>query len=790
MKSRILCALLSSVALIGATAATPTLAQTGGRVILPHPEPAFTGTIGATAATSKGAFAPRPKAPSGAPNVILVMTDDVGFGSVSTFGGPVPKPTLDKLAANGLRYNNFHTTGMCSPSRAALLTGRNAHATGMGALSELATGFPGYTGEISRATATIAETLKHNGYNTAFFGKHHGIPPSEISTTGPFTNWPVGLGFEYFYGFIGSQANQWTPALIQGTVRIDPPKDRHIDEILSDEAIRWIHNQKANTPDKPFFLYMAPGTAHAPLQAPREWVAKFKGKFDQGWDKAREEIFARQKAAGIVPANTLLTPRPDVVPAWDSLTRDQQRVASRLMEVYAAQLAFQDAQFGRIVDELERMGELENTLIIYVEGDNGSSSEGGPHGTTNNTGRLVNLPSEPDSWLLRQLDEMGGPDVQAHYPIGWAWATNAPFPYFKRYASHLGGIRNGLVVSWPEGIRNPGEIRPQFQHLIDIVPTILEAAKLPTPDVVNGVEQRPLDGKSMMATFASADVPAQRKVQYFEILGNHSIYHDGWMASTTPPEAVLATTVGVQEVPDASEYSWELYNLNADYSQSTNLAAKYPQKLQEMQALWKSEGERNQVFPLDNRLTVARGAAEIAARMPPRPTYVYWGTGVELERGVMAPIMTHSFTLTANVTIAPEGGSGVIAAIGDRFAGWSFYMKDGRPIVHHAFSDQDEHHYRLEGNTRVAAGPATIAYEVRYPANSRAADVTIKVNGREIGKTRFPNRANMVVQGESFTLGSDIGAPVTDDYDGDGKFNGTIEKVRIDLPDLAATAAK
>ena len=451
-------------------------AQTGGGTVLPPPPERFQGVINETAEDSEGAFPARPRPRADAPNVLLVMTDDVGFAAASTFGGLIPTPALDRLAANGLRYNNFHTTAMCSPSRAALLTGRNAHNAGMGALAEFAQGYPGYYGEIPKSTASVAEVLRQNGYNTAFFGKHHDTQATTQSVAGPFDSWPSGLGFEYFFGFVASGTDQWHPALYKGNSRVSVPFGKVLDNLLAEDAIRWIHDQKAAAPDKPFFIYFAPGTAHAPLQAPPEWIARFRGKFDAGWDSVRERIFAEQKSKGIIPANTKLTARPPFVPAWNTLTDGQRKVAARLMEVYAAQLAYQDHEFGRMVDELARMGQLDNTLIIFVEGDNGASQEGGSHGTSDDTGKLANQQPESDAWLLSQLEKFGGPDSRAHYPIGWAWAMNTPFQYFKRYASHLGGMRNGMVTSWPKKISNVGGIRPQFTHLIDVVPTILQAA--------------------------------------------------------------------------------------------------------------------------------------------------------------------------------------------------------------------------------------------------------------------------------------------------------------------------
>jgi len=782
--------------LLGATAivlpALPALAAPANGPVLPQPTPPFAGVVGDTLESSRPVFPARVQAPANAPNVVLVMTDDVGFAASGTFGGLIPTPALDKLAAEGLRYNNFHTTGMCSPSRAALLTGRNAHNAGMGALSEFAQGFPGYYGEISRQTASVAEILKGNGYNTAFFGKHHGINVTANSTAGPFDSWPSDLGFEYFFGFVASATDQWTPALYRDHQRLPARTgDVVLDQMLTDDAIQWLHNQKAAAPDKPFFIYLAPGTAHAPLQAPPEWIARFKGRFDAGWDAWREKILAEQKAKGIVPADTRLTPRPAIVPAWDSLTAGQKKVAARLMEVYAAQLAFQDHEFGRLVDELKRIGQYDNTLIVFIQGDNGASSEGGPFGTSDDTGRLVNQQPESDAWLLSQLDKFGGPDSRGHYPIGWAWTTNTPFSYFKRHASHLGGIRNGMVASWPRAIKAGGQVRTQFQHLIDVVPTILDAIGIEAPSVVNGVAQKPMDGHSFEATFTSNAKPAGSRVQYFEQIGNRGIYKDGWFASTVPPEAALEVVTNASRPVPPQDYEWALYNLDKDFSQSTDISAQYPDKLRDMRALWLAEARRYQVLPVNNKIDAARAEAELVAHNPPRARYTYWGVTDALERGVAPPIFTHSFKLTADLAIPAKGAAGVIAAVGDPYGGWSFFLDNGRPTVVHAYSQQPEHNYRLQSSEALAAGrDAKLSYTVVYRKDSRVADVSIEVGGKQVASARFPNHINMVAQGEGFEVGKDSGMPVTSAYADGGHFTGTIRRVDIDLTDLPASAAR
>ena len=772
-------AIVIGLAALSANAEEPDRGSLDRRV-LPILDESFDGVIQPGSADSIPSFPAKVQAPAGAPNVLLVMTDDVGFAASSTYGGPVPTPTLEDLARRGIAYTRFHTTAMCSPTRAALLTGRNSHVAGTGTLTDFATGFPGYLGEIPRTSATIAEILRQNGYATAMFGKHHNVPISELSTAGPFDNWPTGLGFEYFYGFIGAQTDQWHPALVRGTQYTSAPADQHLDKLLVSDAIRWLHNQNANDPRRPFFIYLAPGTAHAPLQAPQEWIEKFRGQFEGGWDEARQRVFERQKASGIIPATTILTPRPSFLPAWDSLTEAQQKIAARLMEVFAAQLAYQDHELGRLVDEIRRMGLLEQTLIIYIQGDNGGSSEGGPLGTSNDVGRLVNQVPESEEWVLEHLDDLGGPEMHAQYPMSWAWVTNTPFRYFKRYASHLGGIRNGMVISWPRRMSKTGLRRDQFLHIIDIAPTILEAASVPAPGIVNGVRQRPMDGRSILKTFDSPTAEV-RSTQYFEILGNRAIFDSGWMASSTPPEAALATDINDRGTLSPLDYDWELYDLRSDYSQSTDLASKHPEKLQVLREVWTREAHRNHVFPLDSSLSAARLAAEQTARLPLRNRYVYWGKGVELERGSMPPILGRSFSLRAELDVPTAATTGVIAAVGDRLGGWAFYLKDGRPQVHESYSAQPDHQYTLAAAETLPPGPATVDFRVRYSDQDRSAIVSISINGGTPTVSAFANRVNMVHPGEIFAIGRDAGMRVTNEYPGEGEFPGSIHRVNIDF---------
>lgn len=756
-----------SVPALAATAPGPS----GRGVVLPWPAPPFAGKIGPTIHESTPAFPEPVKAPAGAPNVLLVLTDDVGFAAASTFGGPIPTPNLDRLAARGLKFNRFNTTAMCSPTRAALLTGRNSHAVGTGVITDFAMGFPGYDGVLPRSAATIAQVLRLNGYNTAMFGKHHNVQPGATSRAGPFDQWPTGLGFEYFYGFIGGETNQFTPALFRGITPVRAPAGDMLDKALADDALDWLHNQQAADPDKPFFIYFAPGSAHAPHQAPADWIAKFRGQFDQGWDRVREESLVRGKQLGVIPANTDLTPRPAYIPAWASLPPERQRINARMMEVYAGMLAYQDAQFGRLVDELERMGKLDNTLVVFIEGDNGGSAEAGVDGSVNPIGAFANGVRPSTSELLAQLDELGGPRSNENYPAGWAWAVDAPFQWTKTYASHLGGVRNGLVISWPNRIKDPG-LRTQFHHVVDIVPTILEAAQVPQPDVVDGVLQQRMDGISMAYTFAQPAAPGRRHTQYFELIGNRGIYHDGWWAGTTPQNIGYNR----QDKP-IEEWPWELYNLDADFSQAHDLARAMPAKLAEMKALFRQEARRNNVFPIDDQ--VNKRAAAVMAGVPSR-TFTYWGKNVSVPAD-HAPRLTGSFRLSAQVRTDGAGAQGVLAALGGRFGGWSFYLKDGHPVVVMAGSTQPERIFRVRGGEPVPAGEATIAFDFSADGGPGSGGLMrIGIDGREVGAGRIEQPITLTTEvTDTFDVGLDSSTPVTDDYDDQGKFNGDIRKLEV-----------
>jgi arylsulfatase len=774
-------ALLASCAAL-ALRAPAAAAQGLDRTVLPIPQPPFAGQIGPTPAQSTPSWTAPVSAPAGAPNVLLVMTDDVGFGAASTFGGPVPTSNLDRLAARGLRYNNFHTTAICSASRAALLTGRNHHRVGYANLADIAEGYPGYDNHIPRSAATIARVLGGNGYSTAFFGKDHNVPREEASAAGPFDQWPTGLGFDYFYGFVGGDADQWQPRLFRGVTQVDDGAEKSgelLDKRLTDDALTWLHNQKAAAPDRPFFIYFAPGSTHAPHQAPPDWIARFHGKFDQGWDKLREETFARQKAMGLIPAETKLTPRPAQVPAWDTLSPKMKRVNARDMEVYAAQLAYEDAQFGRLIDELQRMGQLDNTLVIFIEGDNGASAEAGPQPMTNEIGRISNRLNETDAQLAAALPDVGGPKDYGNYSIGWSYALDTPFKWFKQVASHLGGMNNGMVLSWPAQIHEDGQMRTHFADLTDILPTILGAARVPMPARVDGADQMSLDGVSLAPTFADPNAD-NHHTQYFEIIGNQAIYHDGWIASTTP----VYMPWDAKLLPPGADAprQWELYDLRADFSQADDLAASRPDKLKAMLALWDEEARRNQVYPVDDRpLPFHADPKQMAASLR-RADFVYWGKDVSVTQDAAPILAARSFSVTATIEVPPGGANGVLLADGSWFGGWSFFLKDGRPVAVEAASQLPGDQFRIAAAEPVPPGPAVVTYAFTSDGGLFSGGrMQISVNGEPVAAGRIGRTISQVSGlGETLDTGRDTGAPVTAET-GRGEFTGTIDKVEVQL---------
>lgn len=760
--------------------------------VLPRPPVAFTGKLEPKESDSTSVYPVAVEAPAGAPNILLVMTDDVGFGAVSTFGGPVPTPNLDQLAAQGLRYNQFHTTGICSPTRAALLTGRNHHAVGMGTLTDIASPYPGYTGRIPPTAATVARILRDNGYNTAMFGKDHNILPAERSASGPFDQWPTSRGFEYFYGFITGDTDQWNPALFENTSAVDGshrPEGYILDRDLADHAINWIHNQKAAAPGKPFFAYYATGSGHAPHQAPKDWIAKFEGKFDQGWDKLREQILTREKALGVVPPNTEMAPRPQEVPAWDSLSAQEKKVYARFMEVYAASIAFQDAQIGRVLDEIKRMGLADNTLVVFIEGDNGASSEAGPSGTLNEVADLSGAKKEAayTQWLANHLDILGGPDTYQSYQVGWTFAMDTPFPWFKQLASHLGGVRNGLVISWPRRIQQVGQVRSQYHHVVDVLPTLLEAAGVQAPTTVDGIKQQPIDGTSMLYTFDDPEAPSNRITQYYEVNGNRGIYHDGWLASTTPRFMPWRVSPALKS-SDITTYEWELYDLRTDFSQTQNLATEHPQKLEQMRTLFDTEARKYNVYPIQDSPKLARALNMMMAPGKSYPSeYVYWGPNISLQLLSSPAIYRFPFTIEADIVVPEGGGTGVIVAAGSFFNGWSFYLHEGKPVGYAAVSPLPlpGMQSRVAADRPLSAGPHKVVY--RFDKNGEGGTLNISVDGKEVASGDISHAPHVLAgNGESFDTGRDTNVPVSRDYQNGGVFNGEIKRidVRLKLPTM------
>ena len=766
----------------------------GAQEVLPRPAEPFRGKIGRTVKDSTPDFPKEVQAPDGAPNVRLILTDDVGFGASSPFGGPIPAPTLDTLAANGLRYNTFHTTALCSPTRAALITGRNHHSTATGIVMEMGTGYPGYNSLMPRSTATVARVLKGNGYSTAWFGKNHNIPDWHTSQAGPFDLWPTGLGFDYFYGFLGGDTDQWHPALFENTRPVlEPEHGDHgyiLDRDLADRAIAWIRGQKALAPQRPFFAYYATGTAHAPHQAPKDWIAKFKGKFDQGWDKVREETLERQKKLGVVPANTKLTPRPNEIPAWDSLSSDEKRLFAHMMEVYAGALAYCDHEIGRVLDAVDELGERDNTLVIFIQGDNGASAEGSLQGTTNEISRMLNGVTEDLPYLLSMIDKLGGPETFNHYPVGWAHAMDAPMQWTKQVASHFGGTRNGVVISWPKRIKAKGEIRAQFGHVIDIVPTILEAANIPMPDVIDGVRQKPLEGVSLGYTFDDATAKERHTTQYFELVGNRGIYHDGWMASTTPLRLPWVTGAGIAPSPD--DFKWELYHVAEDFSQANDLAPKNPQKLKELQDIFDREAKKYDVYPLDASFADRANPAIRPSMTRGRNTFTYYPGMVRIPEASAPDIKNTSYSLRAEVEIPQGGASGVLVTQAGRFAGWGLLVLDDKPVFVHALSNQEKHKYRVASDQKLSPGKHTITFDFKYDGGGigKGGTGTLAVDGKQVAEGHIERTVGVrFTADETFDIGMDTGTPVIEDY-ADAmpfKFTGTIEKVVVRLGESKLT---
>ncbi len=828
---------------------------------LPPPPAKFGGVIKEEAKDSTPWWPPRIVPPKGAPNVLLIMTDDQGYGVSGTFGGVIPTPALDRIAKAGLRYTQFHSTALCSPTRAALITGRNHHSVGFGVIGELSTGYPGYDSIIGPESATIGEILKENGYATSWFGKNHNTPSFQYSSAaGPFEQWPSGMGFQYFYGFMGGETDQWTPYLFRDHTQIFPwvgKKDYNLITDMADDAIRYMNELNAAAPDKPFFVYYVPGGSHSPHQPKQEWIDKFKGKFDMGWEKLRDQIYENQKRLGVIPANTTLTPWPDgqaayggaKLPRWDSLGAVEKKMYAREAEVYAGYTAYTDYEIGRVIQNVEDMGKLDNTLIIYIVGDNGTSAEGSLYGTFNQMTAYNGILDDPAVKAVKAMDmlhytDWGSDKTYPHMSVAWSWAFDTPFKWTKQVASHFGGTRQGLAVSWPGHIKDVGTIRTQFHHMIDIVPTILEAAGIPAPDTVNGIKQKPIEGVSMLYTFdsANANAPSKRDTQYFEMVGNRAIYHDGWIAATTPPSP--SWELGTGKMPALKDYHWELYNISQDYSEFNDLAASNPAKLKELQALFLSEAAKYQVLPLDNSGFVRLLAPKPSA-VAGRTEFTYTGVNSGIPFGNAPSLLDRDYTITANITVPDGGAEGVIATLGGRYGGYAlllshsfnwwlksdlfkkiglallvlglllvwlgkngiwkkrfgyaflfiaalgllavfatdlFGIGKGRPVFVYNFLDLER--FRWAGLSGLSAGKHTIVFDFKYdgPGPAKGGTGVLSVDGKEVARKTIEHTIPLLMTvDETFDIGLDTRTPVDFTYEVPFRFTGTIDKLNYKL---------
>ena len=725
------------------------------------------------------------KAPQGAPNVVIVLIDDMGFGVPSSFGGPVTMPTLDKLAEGGLRYNNFHTTALCSPTRAALKSGRNHHQVNMGFITEMATGFPGNTGQVPSTTAPLAEMLRLNGYATAAFGKWHETASWEISVSGPFDRWPMRQGFDKFYGFFGGETNQWAPLIYDGTTLIELPNDPnfHFMTDMTDKARAWIKHQKAMTPDKPSFVYFAPGATHAPHHVPKEWIARWKGKFDMGWDKLREQSLARQIKLGVVPPGTKLAPKPPGIKDWDALSADEKRLFTRQAEVYAAFAEYTDHEIGRMLQAFDEVGQADNTLVFYIAGDNGTSGEGGMNGMFSEM-TYFNGVQEKVEDMLKLIDKWGGPETYPHMAAGWAVALDSPFAWMKQVPSDFGGTRNGMVVSWPKGIKAKNQVRTQFSHVIDVAPTVLQAAGLPEPKSVNGVPQVPMAGTSMAYTFDDAKAKERHTTQYFEIAGNRAIYHDGWFARTIHK----APWENKPRRPLEDNSAWQLYDTRTDFSLADDLAAKNPQKLAELQALFLEEAAKYGVLPMDDRVFERLDGAAVG-----RPDLMGGRTSITLSEGmvgmmesVFPNVKNRSKTLTAEIEVPAGGGNGTIIAQGGRFGGWSLYVKDGVPAYDYNFLGLQR--TSIAGTAKLPPGKATLQFVFDYDGGGpgKGGQGTLLVNGQKVAEGHIERtQPGIFSADETADVGIDLGTPVVEAIGAEAKsrFTGHIPKLTVEVRD-------
>ncbi|MBR0670474.1 arylsulfatase [Roseomonas soli] len=781
------------------TPGAPSAVMTPQGLQLPSPTPPFTGAILPNAVDSTSAWPPQVMPPERAPNVLLILTDDVGFAAPSTFGGVIPTPTLQAVADTGLRYTTFHTTALCSPTRAALLTGRNHHQVGFGNVSELATGYPGYNSVIPRETATVAAILQQNGYATAWFGKNHNVPAWEASAAGPFANWPVGMGFDYFYGFVGGDTSQWQPGnLFRNTTPIHPylgtqPGSWNLITAMADDAITYIRTQTEIAPNRPWFIHYAPGGTHAPHHPTQEWIQRIEAMnlFNDGWEVLRERIFENQKRLGVIPANAVLPPWPDFLPRWDSLSADEKRLFIRQVTVYAAYLAYTDAEIGRVIAEVERLGQRDNTLVIYISGDNGSSAEGSLNGTPNEV-MYFNGVAMTAAQQMPFIPVWGTDRTYNHMAVPWTWAFGTPYRWTKQVASHFGGTRNGMAISWPARIADRGGIRTQFHHVIDIVPTILDLVGVPQPNMMNGIAQRPMDGVSMAYTLppTNAAAPSTRRTQYFEILGNRAIYHDAWIASTTPASPPWAGLTAPLPSDVMNGYRWELYDMTADPTQARDLASAQPDRLRMMQELFTMEATRNQVFPLNNS-----GAAMVAQRPGPaagRRQFVYTGPSCCTQANAAPNILNRSYRITAEIEVPQGGANGMLVTQGGRFAGWGLYLREGRPVF--TMNLLDVERVKWEGPQALPPGRHTIVFDFTLDPQGQApfghgGTGVFSVDGQEVARRTIPHTTPITFAwDETFDIGMDTGTPVDDrDYQVPFNFTGRIGRIVVEPGETLVT---
>jgi arylsulfatase len=760
---------------------------------LPAEPGKFDGVIKESALDSKPYWPARVVPPKGAPNILLIMTDDQGYGVSGTFGGVIPTPALDRVAQAGLRYTQFHSTALCSPTRAALITGRNHHSVGFGVIGELSTGYPGYDSIIGVDSATIGTILRDNGYSTSWFGKDHNTPTYQYSVAGPFDQWPVGMGFQYFYGFLGGETDQWTPYLFRNQTQVFPwigKTGYNLTTDLADDAIHHIKELNASAPDKPFFVYYVPGGTHSPHQPTKEWIEKFKGKFDMGWEKMREQIFANQKRLGVIPANAQLTPWPDVLPKWDTLSFLQKKLYARQAEVFAAYAAYTDFEIGRVIQAVDDVGKLENTLIVYICGDNGTSAEGTLSGTFNQMTAYNGILDVPEALEALHFEDWGSDKTYPHMAVGWAWAFDTPFKWTKQVASHFGGTRQGLAISWPGHIKDVGGIRTQFHHVIDIVPTILELTGIQAPEVVNGIKQKPIEGLSMAYTFdqANADAPSKRETQYFEMGGNRAIYHDGWIAATTPPAPPWL--MGTATMPDVvNGYQWELYNITEDYSEYNDLAAKNPDKLHELQSLFMTEAEKYNVFPLDNS-AFTRLITPKPSTTAGRTVFTYSGENSGVPVANAPSILDKDYTITAEVTIPQGGAEGMIVTLGGRFGGYGLYLLKGKPVFDYNLLNLQQYRWESGVGARdwlgspLQPGEHTIVFDFKYdgPGPGKGGTGVLTVDGKEFARKTIPHTIPLLMSiDETFDVGIDTRTAVDDSYNVPFRFTGTINKLTFNL---------